>query len=64
MAGNQKECTGKARESAKRADVTSMIRFKALSQDAIFLATYNAILLLGDVKSANTSFHQSLLIYF
>ena len=37
---------------------------KALSHDAIFLATCNAILLLGDVKLANTSFHQSLLMYF
>ena len=32
--------------------------------DAIFLATCNAILPLGDVKLANTSFHHSLLIYF
>ena len=37
---------------------------KALSHDAIFLATCNAILLLGDAKLANASFHQSLLIYF
>ena len=29
---------------------------------AIFLATCNAILLLVDVKSANTRFHHSLLI--
>ena len=37
---------------------------KALSHDAIFLATCNAILPLGDVKLANTSFHHSFLIYF
>ena len=37
---------------------------KALSHGAIFLATCNAILHLGDVKLANTSFHYSLLIYF
>ena len=37
---------------------------KALSHDAIFLETCNAILLLGDVKLANTSLHQSLLMYF
>ena len=37
--------------------------FKALSHGAIFLATCNAILLLGDVKLANTSFHHSLLIF-
>ena len=37
---------------------------KALSHDAIFLATCDAILLLGDVKLANTSFHHSLLMYF
>ena len=35
---------------------------KALSHDAIFVATCNAILLLGDVKLAHTSFHQSLLM--
>ena len=37
---------------------------KALSHGAIFLATCNAVLLLGDVKLANTSFHHSLLVYF
>ena len=37
---------------------------KALSHGAIFLATCNAILLLGDVKLANTCFHHSLLVYF
>ena len=37
---------------------------KALSHDAIFLATCNAILPLGDVKLASTSFHHNLLIYF
>ena len=36
---------------------------KALSHGAIFLATCNAILLLVDVKLANTRFHHSLLIY-
>ena len=30
---------------------------KALSHDAIFLATCNAILLLGNLKLANTCFH-------
>ena len=38
-------------------------QLKALSHGAIFLATCNAILLLGDVKLANTCFHHSLLIY-
>ena len=37
---------------------------KALSHGAIFLATCNAILILGDVKLANTSFHHSLLNIF
>ena len=37
---------------------------KALSHGAIFLATCNAILLLIDVKLANTRFHHSLLIIF
>ena len=37
---------------------------KAMSLSAIFLATCNAILHLGDVKLVNTSFHYSLLIYF
>ena len=37
---------------------------KALSHGAIFLATCNAILLLVDVKLANTLFHHSLLIIF
>ena len=36
---------------------------KALTHGAIFLATCKAILLLGDVKLANTSFHHRLLIY-
>ena len=36
---------------------------KALSHGAIFLATCNAILLLGDVKLANTCFHHDLVIY-
>ena len=36
---------------------------KAVSHGAIFLATCNAILLLVDVKLANTRFHHSLLIY-
>ena len=36
---------------------------KALSHGAIFLATCNAILLLGDVKLAKTCFHHSLLKY-
>ena len=44
--------------------VSKKLNLKALSHDAIFLATCNAILLLRDVKLANTSFHQSLLIYF
>ena len=35
----------------------------ALSHGAIFLATYNAILLVGDVKLANTCFHHILLVY-
>ena len=37
---------------------------KALSHDAIFFANCDAILPLGDVKLANTSFHHSLLIHF
>ena len=37
---------------------------KALSHGAIFLATCDQIVLLGDVKLANTSFHHRLLIYF
>ena len=37
---------------------------KTLSHDAIFLATCNAILLLGDVKLANTCFYHSLLSEF
>ena len=36
---------------------------KTLSHGAIFFATCNAILLLVDVKLANTLFHHSLLIY-
>ena len=36
---------------------------KALSHGAIFLATCNAVLLLADVKLANTRLHHSLLIY-
>ena len=36
---------------------------KALSHGAIFFATCNAVLLLVDVKLANTLFHHSLLIY-
>ena len=39
------------------------ITVKALSHGAIFLATCNAILLMGDIKLANTSFHHSLLVY-
>ena len=35
----------------------------SLSHGAIFLATCNAILLLVNVKLANTRFHHSLLIY-
>ena len=42
---------------------TKMTSLKALSRGAIFLATCNAILLLVDVKLANTRFHHSLLIY-
>ena len=38
-------------------------KVKALSHGAIFLATCNAILLLGDVQLANTCFHHSLPIY-
>ena len=38
--------------------------FKALSHGVIFRATCNAILLLGDVKLANTCFHHSLPKYF
>ena len=37
---------------------------KAPSHGAIFHATCNVILFLGDVKLANTSFHQSLPIFF
>ena len=37
---------------------------KALSHGAIFHATCNAILLLGDVKLTNTCFHHSLPKYF
>ena len=37
---------------------------KALTHGAIFLATCNAILLLEDVKLANTSFHHRLLTIF
>ena len=44
-----------------RAD--DVVRLKALSHGAIFLATCNAILLLGDVKLAKTCFHHSLLKY-
>ena len=36
---------------------------KALSHDAIFLATCNAILLLRDVELANTRLHSNLLMY-
>ena len=43
-------------------DGSDPVRYKALSRGAIFLATCNAILLLGDVKMANTSFYHSLLI--
>ena len=39
------------------------LNVKALSHGAIFFATCNAILLLVDVKLANTRFHHSLLIY-
>ena len=39
-----------------------LLCLKALSHGAIFLATCNAILLLVDVKLANTRFHHSLLI--
>ena len=42
---------------------TKFLLVKALSHGAIFLATCNAILLLVDVKLANTRFHHSLLIY-
>ena len=38
--------------------------FRPCHTGASFLAICNAILLLGDVKLANTSFHHSLLIYF
>ena len=56
-------CVGQAR---KKVDESWEVRVcvKALSHGAIFLATCNAILLLGDVKLANTCFHHSLLIYF
>ena len=37
---------------------------KAMSHNAIFLATGNAILFLGDVKLANTCFHHSFPLYF
>ena len=37
---------------------------KALTHGAIFLATCNAIVLLGDVKLANTCFRHSLRIYY
>ena len=42
--------------------VKRVLVLKALSHGAIFLATCNAILLLVDVKLANTRFHHSLLI--
>ena len=38
-------------------------RLEALSHGAMFLATCNAILLMGDVKLANTCFRHSLLVY-
>ena len=41
-----------------------LLVLKALSRDAVFHATCNAILVLADTKLANTSFHHSLLIYF
>ena len=47
----------------QRISATKMTSLKALSHGAIFLATCNAILLLVDVKLANTRFHHSLLIY-
>ena len=37
--------------------------FKAMSHGAIFLATYNPILLLRDVNLANTRLHYILLMY-
>ena len=39
--------------------VADHLGIKALSHGAIFLATCNAILLLRDVKLANTSYHHS-----
>ena len=42
-------------------DVLSSL--KALTNSATFLATYNAILLLRDVKLANTCYHHRLLVY-
>ena len=41
-----------------------LAELKALSHDVVFLATCNAILLLGYVKLTNTCFHHRLLIYF
>ena len=43
--------------------IKNMIILKALSHCAIFLATCNAILLLGE-GLANSSFYQRLLIFF
>ena len=52
-------------ESKNEADCLKekIYKLKALSHGAIFLATCNAILLLVDVKLANTRFHHSLRIY-
>ena len=44
--------------------ISTRIKLNALSHGAIFLATCNAILLLGDVKLANACFHHSLPICF
>ena len=59
------EVDNKNKENDKlQEDLSSkQVRIKALTHGAIFLATCNANLLLGDVKLANTSFHHRLLIY-
>ena len=54
----------KVSTSKAKVNFTTVVSLKALTHGAIFLATCKAILLLGDVKLANTSFHHSLLMYF
>ena len=46
----------------QKENIDALTLVKVLSRGAIFLATCKAILLLGDVKLANTCFHHTLLI--